>query len=388
METRHAPSPSFLLLLRVITGLYVVRPAQACPLAADCQNPCCRAPLTSPPAAPPSALMWGSLAAAAVGAFLAEMLRRRREPAGEREISDYQMKIRARKQVELEAQWAREAVARKQAQAYTAALDAKIERMEAEEERRWQPARTPARSAFDMAKWKQQDYAESARWEQQQAYQAYRQGEWAELPKTPTPTPTPTPSKTPPPTLTPTTAPTTPVKPPQPDPLPPSPVPACTMPPTPQVFIGPAPTKQPTPTSVPPLTGQDVAHGICEAADLVDPVMPDPATVGGPDVGDLIDQAYVAQQNIPYGSATPLFEPLIRVPIIAAKVFKDGPSTVFNFACQQIDKEGPYYELFPIDQKIQAVKDKWSQMDTRQKVLVVVGVTLITLLVAIPLLVK
>ena len=71
--------------------------------------------------------MWGSLAAAAVGAFLAEMLRRRREPAGEREISDYQMKIRARKQAELEAQWAREA-AKKQSQARTAAMDAKIER--------------------------------------------------------------------------------------------------------------------------------------------------------------------------------------------------------------------------------------------------------------------
>ena len=28
-----------------------------------------------------------------------------------------------------------------------------------------------------MAQWKQQDYAESARWEQQQAYQRYRQGE-------------------------------------------------------------------------------------------------------------------------------------------------------------------------------------------------------------------
>ena len=52
--------------------------------------------------------------------------------------------------------------------------------MEAEQERRWQQARTPARSAFDMAKWKQQDYAESARWEQQQAYQRYRQGEWAD----------------------------------------------------------------------------------------------------------------------------------------------------------------------------------------------------------------
>ena len=74
-------------------------------------------------------------------------------------ISDYRMKIRARKQVELEAQWAREA-ARKQAQeARTAALDAKIERMEAEEERRWQSAHTPASPAFDMAKWKQQEYA-------------------------------------------------------------------------------------------------------------------------------------------------------------------------------------------------------------------------------------
>ena len=52
--------------------------------------------------------------------------------------------------------------------------------MEAEEERRWQPVRTPASPAFDMAKWKQQDYAESARWEQRQAYQRYRQGEWAE----------------------------------------------------------------------------------------------------------------------------------------------------------------------------------------------------------------
>ena len=52
--------------------------------------------------------------------------------------------------------------------------------MEAEQERRWQQARTPARPAFDMAKWKQQDYAESARWEQQQAYQRYRQGERAD----------------------------------------------------------------------------------------------------------------------------------------------------------------------------------------------------------------
>jgi len=46
--------------------------------------------------------------------------------------------------------------------------------MEVEEERRWQQARTPASPAFDMAKWKQRDYAESARWEQQ-AYARFRQ---------------------------------------------------------------------------------------------------------------------------------------------------------------------------------------------------------------------
>ena len=58
----------------------------------------------------------------------------------------------------------------KQADVSSLQMDAKIERMEAEEERRYQQqARTPAILAFDMAKWKQQDYAASARWEREQA---------------------------------------------------------------------------------------------------------------------------------------------------------------------------------------------------------------------------
>jgi hypothetical protein len=91
-------------------------------------------------------------------------------------------------------------------------------------------------------------------WEQRQraqaAYKRYRQGEWAEPPKTPTPTATPTPvnpavpsptlppPQTPPPTATPA-----PMKTPLPDPFPPSPVPACTLPPTPQITIGASPEK-------------------------------------------------------------------------------------------------------------------------------------------------
>jgi hypothetical protein len=64
----------------------------------------------------------------------------------------------------------------KQADVSSWQIDAKIERMEAEEERRYQQqARTPAIPAFDMAQWKQQDYAESLRWEKRQAYARFRQ---------------------------------------------------------------------------------------------------------------------------------------------------------------------------------------------------------------------
>ena len=166
----------------------------------------------------------------------------------------------------------------------------------------------------------------------------------------------------------------------------PTPAPMCTKPPSSQVFIGPAPTPPPTPTPIPTLSAEDVAHGLCEAADAVDPFSPDPATVGGPDTGDFIDQAYAAQQTVPYGSAPPSFEVLVRAPIIIAEMLKKGPSTVVNFVCQQRDKSGPYYQLFPIDQKVQAAKDQWNNMDTKQKALFI-GFTGLALLISIPLLI-
>ena len=56
-----------------------------------------------------------------------------------------------------------------------------------------------------------------------------------------------------------------------------------------------------------------------------------------------------------------------------------------NFVCQQRDKSGPYYELFPIDQKVQEAKNRWNNMDTKQKALFI-GVAGLALLIAIPLL--
>ena len=118
------------------------------------------------------------LAAAAIGAFAAEALRRQQERSRRKVHADNEGGGMTYRQIGKAYQASLNAF--KAAQERYRAMEAKIERMEAEQERRWQQARTPASPAFDMAKWKQQEYAESARWEQQQAYQRYRQGEWAE----------------------------------------------------------------------------------------------------------------------------------------------------------------------------------------------------------------
>jgi len=158
---------------------------------------------------------------------------------------------------------------------------------------------------------------------------------------------------------------------------------ACIQTPIPPTTIGAAPT----PTATPPaISGKDVVQGLCDAADEVDPWMPNPETVGGPDAGDIIDQAYLWQQSVPVVSPQSelMFRVLVQGPIIVAKAFKDGASTAVNFACQQKDKSGPYYELFPIDQKVQAAKEWWNKMDTKQKA-VVIGYTILALLIALPL---
>ena len=124
------------------------------------------------------------------------------------------------------------------------ALGAKIEREEQKEEAAWEAWKSRSQTLAAQR-------AEQQRQQAAAAYQAYRQGERAEPPKTPTPTATLTPVKppTPPPTPpmsqgTPTpTATPAPMKTPLPDPFPLSPVPACTLPPTPQIPIGASPEK-------------------------------------------------------------------------------------------------------------------------------------------------
>ncbi len=294
---------------------------------------------------PPSNVLWGATAGAAIAAATAYALeqRRKRKEEEARQVAEAAHKAAVRNAAEAAQRvqnWLIGQQIKRMQEAQHRAMDAKIARME--------EAEGAALAAAKSAK-PQRD---------EQAYQRYRQGERSgPQPQSSTPTPASTP------------------------------VPMCTVPPRPQTFIGPAPTPTPTSTPMPTLSAVDVAHGVCEAADALDPMMPDPATVGGPDVGDIIDQAYIAQQNIPYGSAHPLFEALIRVPVITAKVFKDGPSTIVNFVCQQRDKSGPYYDLFPIDQKMQAVKNWWRTIDTKQKALVI-GVAILALLIAIPLFIK
>lgn len=300
-----------------------------------------------------SNVLWGAAAAAAIGAATAYALeqRRKRKEEEARQRAEAQAEAARRNAAEearkaqayLLAQIAAQQAAQEQSSSHRGE-EAKIDHMEEAEgaaktakpqrgEQAYQDYRAGERDAEAIA----------AEYQARKAVQEYRQGERAEVVSS---------------------------------------MSACVQTPTPETLIGPAPT----PTAMPPaLSGKDVVNGICEAADAVDPVMPNPETVGGPDVGDLIDQAYIWQQSVPVVSpqSEAVFRLLVRAPISVAKTFKDGPSAVVNFICQQREGAGPYYELFPIDQKVQAIKNWWNGMNTQQKIFVV-GFTVLTLLVAIP----
>ena len=139
----------------------------------------------------------------------------------------------------------------------------------------------------------------------------------------------------------------------------------CTKPPSSQAFIGPAPTPTPTPTPIPTLSAEDVAHGLCEAADAVDPFSPNPATVGGPDEGDILDKLNAAMQSVP--PSNPVIA-TAKFAVSAAELFRKVASTPVNMVCQQWEREGPYYEIFPIDKHIANFTDRWNRMSSLQKV--------------------
>jgi len=66
---------------------------------------------------------------------------------------------------------------------------------------------------------------------------------------------------------------------------------------------------------------------------------------------------------------------------IVAKKFKDYGAVGISFVCQQVEREGPYYDLFPLDQKIQQVRLKWQKMDTKHKIVVVAYAVVVLLVV-------
>jgi predicted double-glycine peptidase len=145
--------------------------------------------------------------------------------------------------------------------------------------------------------------------------------------------------------------------------------------PQPDLLVaGPEPT--PTPTPFPQVDREDVIEGLCAVSDAVDPFQPDPAFAGGPGgLDDIIDQIVLTSKTAP-PSGMPFFE-AGRLVIQAFGTVRKTTSTAVSFACQQIQHEGLYYDVLPLDEKFEDVEDSWVDMSPLQKGItigIVVGV--------------
>jgi hypothetical protein len=126
---------------------------------------------TSPLSNAPSNLLWGATATAAIGAFTAEILRKKQEEeakmhervarqemrAERREGNDYRQKVRGEKLAELEEEWANErALANLREHAFDVANQARKEELLEVEI----PPEKPTYHAFNSS-WKERDYAQT-----------------------------------------------------------------------------------------------------------------------------------------------------------------------------------------------------------------------------------
>ena len=94
-----------------------------------------------------------------------------------------------------------------------------------------------------------------------------------------------------------------------------------------------------TPTPHPSVTLVDTLEAGCEIADAIDPLSPSPEFAGtNLGWGEAIDQATT-------------YPGLIGLGARGAKVIKDVVSTPYNFVCQQVDKEGLYYDMWVCTEK-------------------------------------
>jgi len=159
-------------------------------------------------------------------------------------------------------------------------------------------------------------------------------------------------------------------------------VPICTPEPRYSFVAGPTPT--PSPTPFPSLTTEQLVKGACAVSDAVDPFQTNPAFAGGPGgLKDIIDGMVQTVETTP-PTGFWAFE-LARFVVGVFDGTRKTASTAVSIVCQQVQHEGIYYDVFPIDEKIDEVEDSWSNMTTLQKATTIaIGIGIIATALAIP----
>lgn len=144
------------------------------------------------------------------------------------------------------------------------------------------------------------------------------------------------------------------------------------------------PNPPPTSTTAPLIALADGLNRGCAVARSLDPWDPNPAfvgTTGG--IGPLVDRAAEVSLTIP-----PLSVPaiLMKGAIAGLKLLRDVAAFPYNLACQQIKKQGTYYELFPMDEIASEVADKWRKETPIEKArtLIIASIILLTILALVP----
>jgi hypothetical protein len=123
----------------------------------------------------------------------------------------------------------------------------------------------------------------------------------------------------------------------------------------------------------------------CEVADAIDPNSPGLEFVETDKSGwgNLIDQSFITMQQVPY-VGSPYLDPFIwtgKKLTTAAVVIKDSFSTGYNFVCQQIKQEGPYYETLPLNKAGLYIQDQWNTMTLVQKI-TFASISVVTIIIA------
>jgi hypothetical protein len=122
----------------------------------------------------------------------------------------------------------------------------------------------------------------------------------------------------------------------------------------------------------------------CVVAGSLDRFQKNPAFVGtNVGVGSIVDSLDQGLQAVPPDNALIL---ALKLGVSAIEAARNTVATPYNFVCQQVKRQGTYYEMLPLDEMVEDIGDRWNQMSLTEKaVTVAIGVAIVETVVVLAL---